>query len=304
MAKTAHNQSQPKDQTQAGDELGKGPSMSEDEKKRETALQKVNHSLYTSYPDLTSEKINIWKNTVFKEASLLELYYFANVAHAVKLNPDTHEIWAWKDKHGKIVVTVAEVGYRVNAERHPSYRGIDFGVVYDGDDFEVDFLDKQNPVKHKRKGIQTTKPIGAWAIAFRDKMPPIVSVVSMSEYSKAAENPYNAWNKNPSDMIAKVARTKALSVQFPVSGVIPEHEVTVKDGMHDYVDHHEEEVSQEELAQEQLNNKIAEALEVFEMYEGSDKERIGDTIRKFQQEKTLTIELLDEYIEHMQTNKA
>lgn len=280
---TGQQQEQPKD-------AAKEPKTQE---QIEKALSKIDHSKYTDYPNLNGEKLSIWKNTVFKDATALELYYFANVAHAAQLNPDLHEVWAWKDKYGKINIMVAEAGYRRNAERHPDYEGVDFGVIFEGDTFSVDFIGKT--IIHNREGIQKNRPIGAWAIAKRKNHDPIYTVVSMSEYQKDKD----VWKNNPSDMIAKVARTKALSVQFPISGTIPEHEVVMRDGSPEFREHHAGEESPEQIAAEELNNKIAEALEVHQLYQGEDKDEIANEIRAMQHKKTLTVEKLDSYIQRM-----
>lgn len=275
-------------------------NVGEKDKAVEKAIERTDLSLYTDFPGINAQKMNIIRNTICKGLDFLETCFFLNHASNVKLNPFNKEIWAWKDRHGKIVSTASEAGYRVNAERHPDYAGIKFGVIFEGDNFKFNFVDPDKVV-HERDAIKTGTPIGAWAIAYRKGLPPIGAVSNFLEYSKTGSN---SWINNPSDMIAKVARTKALSVQFPISGVIPEFEVVTKDGLPDYLNHTKGEESQEELAEELFNNKVGEALELWEVYEGKDKERIGETIRLMQKEKTLTIETLDHYIEHMQTNKA
>lgn len=265
----------------------------------EKAIEKTDLSLYTNFPGINAQKMNVLRNTICKGLDFLETCFFLNHCASINLNPFNKEIWAWKDKHGKIQSTAAEAGYRVNAERHPQYKGIRWGVVFKDDIFEFDFVNPDNVV-HQRKGIATGKPIAAWCIAYREGMPSGGVVSGFDEYYQPNSS---AWNKNPSDMIAKVARAKALSVQFPISGVIPEFETTVKDGQTDYVDHMKGEETQEQLMQEELNNKIAEALEVCEGYEGEDKEEIVAEIREAIKDKTITVSMLENYIDAMTAEK-
>lgn len=278
-------------------QAAKDEKPSEKDRAIEVAIEKTNIALYTDYPNMNAQKLNIIRQTVFKDSNFLEACYFLNHAHGVGLDPFKKEVWAWKHKE-KIVVTVAEAGYRVNAERHPDYQGIQFGVIYEGDTYSIDIV--AGKIEHKRGSMKAgRKPLGAWAIAYRKGVPPIAVDAVFDEYAKPSQYKDSAWDKNPSDMIAKVARARALSIQFPISGVVSEFETVTKDGMTDFVDHHKGEETEEQLAAELLTNKIAEALEVYELYEGDDKEEIGNDIRKAINEKTVTVPFLDNYIEAM-----
>lgn len=268
---------------------------------QEQALQKIDHSKYTDYPAITGEKMAVLKNTICKDFSSHELYFFLNIAHSAGLNPFLKEIWGWRDSQGRVVTTTGIAGYKANASKNQDFKGLQSAVVYEGDEFSVDFVSCD--IVHKGSGIPGVdrKIVGAWAKCFRDGFPATLSVVRFSEYNKSGDSKFNAWSKNPSKMILKVAEGEALAKQFPINGVLPEWETTVKNGQTDYNDHTKGEESEEDLKQEELNAKIREALEVISVYEGEDKERIGETIKHFIKEKTITIEILDDYITHMTT---
>lgn len=264
------------------------------EEQKETAIMKTDHSKYTKYPEITGERFLVIRKSVFKDFDAMQTYFALDICHAVQLNPFLKEIWGWIDNKGRVVMTTGIAGYKTNASRNPDYKGLKSAVVYEGDEFAVDYVSAK--VTHVGKGIptDTKKIIGAWALCSREGFPDTLSVVNFKEYKKS-----NAWDTNPSKMILKVAEGEALAKQFPINGIVPEWETTTSAGQTDYVNHTKAEESEEELHAEELREKILEALEVHETYDGDDADAIANDIRLLQERKELTVEQLDLFIDKM-----
>lgn len=73
------------------------------------------------------------RNTVFLEGSRAEYAAFLVVCNEYKLNPLTKEIYAFKNKAGKIVPVVSIDGWVSLCNTHPQFDGMTFEDLHDGD---------------------------------------------------------------------------------------------------------------------------------------------------------------------------
>ena len=100
----------------------------------------------------------------------------------------------------------AEVVFERRANAHPSYKGMEHGIVY---------LDRNGEVR-KREGTATYKAagevlIGGWARVHRSDRSDSYAEVSLDEYNKNQ----SVWKTMPGTMIDKCARAVALRLAFP-----------------------------------------------------------------------------------------
>lgn len=269
----------------------------------EQALQKTDITLYTDFKGINAQKMAVLRKTICKGFDFYEACHFLSHCAAIGLNPFNKEVWGWKDNKGRLQTMIGEAGYRVNASKHKEFKGVYEGDVHENDVFEIDRVNGIVKHTHGKEGERGAL-VGAWAqVIHGDWSKPIVTYASLKEYFQKTQYDNGVWDKNPTKMILKVARSQALALAFPVSGTVPEWEIETKNGVTDYVDHTKTEESEEEIAADELSNKIAEALELWELYEGEDKVRIGETIRNLIANKTITIDTLEDYIDAMSTKK-
>lgn len=259
-------------------------------------------ALYCNYPGITYEKLAVVRKVACIGLSFYETCFFLDHCASIGLNPFNKEVWAWKDNKGKINTMVGIHGYKANAAKHEDYIQVYQGEVYENDHFKIDRVNGivEHTHGHKDRGAL----VGAWALCEKKNVKPIVDFAPLNEYIRTTQNKNGAWDNNPTKMILKVATGSALSLAFPVIGALPEWELETKNGITDYRNHNEpKEETEEEILQDQLQSKIAEALEEWESYEAPDKEKIGTDIRFFIDNKTITVELLQDYIDHMKEKK-
>lgn len=227
----------------------KQTDLAEEEPKQETPQQEKN--VITNWSALTAfqgthEEISVIKKSICKDLIHAEFLYFLNYCAEVKLHPLLKQVWVYKKKdwtdrnnvvhRGELVMFTGRDGHLTNAERHPDYMGYKSAAVYQNDDFEIDYNDWNDPVKHKVKGFDRGPLLGAYAICFRKNCPPAVSVLRLPDFSKRkpAKNAeqeqrqieesekkgkQSAWDTNEMDMIIVRAEDKVFSKQFPISGM-------------------------------------------------------------------------------------
>ena len=123
-----------------------------------------------------------------------------------RLNPFKREEFLVKYGSSPASMITAEVVFERRANAHPSYTGMEHGVVY---------LDANGNIC-KREGTATYKAagevlIGGWARVHRNDRSDSYAEVSMDEYNKNQ----SVWKTMPGAMIDKCARAVALRLAFP-----------------------------------------------------------------------------------------
>lgn len=166
----------------------------------------------------------VLKEMYGKRLSESEFAAFLLVARKLGLDPVSREIIPQvREGSGgrQVSFIISRDGYLKAAMRDPDYGGIQSMVVREGDHFEV--VPSEGKVVH-RFGAKRGAILGAWAIAYHKKRPPVVVFVDFQEYAEANKNS-PTWKQYPSAMIQKVAEVAALRRQFNLSGVVAAEEV-------------------------------------------------------------------------------
>lgn len=140
------------------------------------------------------------------KATPQEVVFFMELCRSQRLNPFKREAFLVKYGSSPASMITAEVVFERRANAHPSYTGMEHGVVY---------LDANGNIC-KREGTATYKTagevlIGGWARVHRNDRSDSYAEVSMDEYNKNQ----SVWKTMPGAMIDKCARAVALRLAFP-----------------------------------------------------------------------------------------
>lgn len=162
------------------------------------------------FTDEAGDQIQISQQDVYQficdKATPQEVVFFMELCRSQRLNPFKREAFLVKYGNGPASMITAEVVFERRANAHPSYRGMEHGVVY---------LDRNGEVR-KREGTATYKAagevlIGGWARVHRSDRADSYAEVSLEEYNKNQ----SVWKTMPGTMIDKCARAVALRLAFP-----------------------------------------------------------------------------------------
>lgn len=255
-------------------------------------LAVIDHKKYTTYPDITSEFIEILRKTVCKDFTLAETYYYLNVCDALGMNPHLRLVWAFKDKENKTYIFAGRDGFLYNARKSPNFKGITSAEVRDGDDFEVDFPTGNVIHKTKPTGTKAGEVYCAWAKVERAGETPRIAVCYLPDYQKSS------WKNIPA-MIKKCAEAEALKKCFPLYGVDNENDFDFENGKVKPRKIQSEETQEDLAADEQLQRSTEELLSSIDDYRGENKMQIVEEIRNHIKNKTLTMEVIEEYMSMM-----
>lgn len=160
--------------------------------------------------DESGDKIQISQQDVFQyicdKATPQEVVFFMELCRSQRLNPFKREAFLVKYGSNPASMITAEVVFERRANAHPSYKGMEYGVV---------FLDAKGNIC-KREGTATYKAanevlIGGWARVHRGDRSDSYAEVSMDEYGKGQ----SVWKTMPGVMISKCAKAVALRLAFP-----------------------------------------------------------------------------------------
>jgi len=163
-----------------------------------------------SFTDDAGKKIQISQQDVYQficdKATPQEVVFFMELCRSQRLNPFKREAFLVKYGSNPASMITAEVVFERRANSHPSYTGMEHGVVY---------LDRNGNVC-KREGTATYKTagevlVGGWARVHRNDRSDSYAEVSMDEYNKNQ----SVWKTMPGVMINKCARAAALRLAFP-----------------------------------------------------------------------------------------
>lgn len=140
------------------------------------------------------------------KATPQEVVFFMELCRSQRLNPFKREAFLVKYGSSPASMITAEVVFERRANAHPSYTGMEYGVVY---------LDANGNIC-KREGTATYKAagevlIGGWARVHRNDRSDSYAEVSMDEYGKGQ----SVWKTMPGVMISKCAKAVALRLAFP-----------------------------------------------------------------------------------------
>lgn len=162
------------------------------------------------FTDEAGDAIQISQQDVYQficdKATPQEVVFFMELCRSQKLNPFKREAFLVKYGSNPASMITAEVVFERRANAHPSYKGMEHGVVY---------LDRNGEVR-KREGTATYKAagevlIGGWARVHRSDRSDSYAEVSLDEYNKNQ----SVWKTMPGTMIDKCARAVALRLAFP-----------------------------------------------------------------------------------------
>ena len=162
------------------------------------------------FTDESGDAIQISQQDVYQyicdKATPQEVVFFMELCRSQKLNPFKKEAFLIKFGGNPASMITAEVVFERRANAHPSYRGMEHGVVY---------LDRNGEIR-KREGTATYKAagetlIGGWARVHRSDRKDAYAEVSLDEYNKNQ----SVWKQMPGVMISKCAKATALRLAFP-----------------------------------------------------------------------------------------
>lgn len=177
----------------------------------------------TYHFDVSSQRIELWKNTYCKGADDNELMQFVEICKRTGLSPETRQIYAikrWDSQLGKNVMqTQTSIdGLRLIAERSREYAGQE-GPYWCGEDGKwVDvWLSDKPPVAAKVGILRKDFNAVVWGVA---------KYSSYCPFNKSGA-PSGLWAKMPDTMIAKCAEALGLRKAFPndLSGLYSKDEM-------------------------------------------------------------------------------
>lgn len=135
------------------------------------------------------EMILTLRMTVAQGLTDHEFKLFIEIVKSTRLNPFRREIWAIK-VNGRLQIMTGINGFFAIANSHPEYDGLEC---------EIETNDKGLPVKAVAKAHR------------KDRRFPAVGIALLHE--SKGNSP--VWNQQPSVMLAKVAKARALREAFP-----------------------------------------------------------------------------------------
>lgn len=168
------------------------------------------------------EQLDLIKNTVAKNATDDELYFFLNVAKSYNLNPFKKEIWFIKYKNDVTIMTSRD-GYLNICKQMITFDGVQGFPVHENDQFELKVSEgRVTDVTHTFGHKDCGPIVGAWAVARHiDEKNNIYTYVDIKEYRQTTPT----WRKYPSAMIKKVAEADVLKRFAGISGLVTEEEM-------------------------------------------------------------------------------
>lgn len=165
----------------------------------------------------SNARLAVLRNTVAQGATDAEFAMFLEICKATKLNPFKREIWFIKGKdyinkrgekvEGRLQIMTGIAGYLAIANAHPQFDGIEQEIVRK-EDGKIDYAIAK-----------------VWR---KDRKFPSVGTAYFEEYYRPGNYGKDSiWDKNPSTMILKVAKSIALREAFPqeLSGLHTEDEI-------------------------------------------------------------------------------
>jgi phage recombination protein Bet len=182
------------------------------------------------------EQVRLMKDTVAKDCSDAEFHFFLEVCARYEFNPFLGEIYAAKMPSrtgggGRVAIIVGKYGWIKEANRHPTYDGMDGDVVRENDVFRVvRGADGRRTIHHEVE-MGKDKPrgpiVGAWAEIELTNRKPVYFYAPLEEYlpTSQAKLDYSPWGKQVSAMILKCAQVSALRLAFHIGGVYDEAEL-------------------------------------------------------------------------------
>lgn len=185
-----------------------------------------------------------------------EFKLFTELCKVRKLNPFLHEAYLIKYSNAQAAsIVVGKDAILKRAVLNPKYNGMKSGVIVTNENGEV--IERKGTFKLPNETL-----VGGWAEVFRkDWNNSIYSSVSLEEAIQKKSNgePNSNWSKQPSTMIEKVAKVRALREAFveDLSGMYEAEEMNV-----DLPEIKEEDkiIQQDEIVQEEINEpQIVEA---------------------------------------------
>lgn len=152
-----------------------------------------------------NQRLAVLRQTVAKGSTDSEFAMFLEFCKATKLNPFKREIWFIKGRdytnkmgnkiEGAVQLITGFNGYLAIANSHPQFNGIESDIVKN-DDGSIDYA---TATVHRK-----------------DRKYPSVAKVFFKEFYKPGFNgKESTWDKMPSVMIIKVAKSHALREAFP-----------------------------------------------------------------------------------------
>ena len=165
------------------------------------------------------EQVKLIKRTVAEGTTDDEFAMFLHYCQQSGLDPLRKQahciVRDYTDKRGnhkRSVTTMTGIdGFRARAESFPDFLGCSSAVVFEGDDFSIDY--GQNTVNHvanfPRKAIA---PIGAWAIVRRIDRQPFIHWLSWPEIFDSFSPMHK---KMPEVMAKKTVEAQAIRHEYP-----------------------------------------------------------------------------------------
>lgn len=172
----------------------------------------------------TTELLEVIRNTVAKNATWAELYYFLDVAQSYGLSPFKREIWFIKlaGKDGaKTRIETSRDGYATICRRDPGFLGYHSEVVRENDEFYMEYnMGKVVNIHHKFSHKDRGKIAGAWAVAKHGTKDDVWAWLPYDEMDQHTP----VWKKNGSLMAKKVVEAAVLKRMGGISGILTENE--------------------------------------------------------------------------------
>ena len=180
---------------------------------------------------MSSEEVQIIKNTVAKGTTNTELAYFLMTCKSMDLNPLNKEVWCYKDNKDNLLIFAGRDGFLAKAQKSPQFKGLRSSDVRSGDTFSIDIPNASIEHNISAFGKSRGDIIGAYAIVYRHDGEPTIELADFATYNKAYHKTFNAWKSHPEAMIKKVAEANALKKAFGISGLQVEYSWNVSNGV-------------------------------------------------------------------------
>jgi len=184
--------------------------------------------------NFSSEKIDLIKRTICRDATDSELELFIFTAKSLGLNPFARQIfavkrWNSKDSRMEMSTQVSIDGFRLVAERTGKYAG-QLGPFYSkGQVVKNDITGLHELVWYDGWPFDEAPKLAKIAVVRKDFNEPLWAQAKLSSYGQTDKsgNLTQMWRKMPEIMLAKCAESLALRKAFPneLSGVYTSDEM-------------------------------------------------------------------------------
>lgn len=181
-----------------------------------------NQIITTGTNEITQEDIQTLKHTIAKDLNDSQFKLFLSMCEKTGANPIVNEIHPSVFK-GQMTVQFGYDFYIRKAKEAEGYKGYDIQLIHENDEFKVSRkVDDQGrsymEIKQHEVSFPRGKVIGGYAVAYREGVPPFVTLMEVSEVEHLKKSNIGMqktmWTNYFEDMFKKHILKRALKAAF------------------------------------------------------------------------------------------